>query len=277
MNRLGVVLPVVLVAACSFPEKHGGVPGDGKAGDSGTGDSRVKMDGQQGGDGGAPFGCIGQSFPTSAPPQIAFMGSAISQTLNTQGAPIAGVSTQLYSQASGGLLVNSTTDANGNFNFSAQTQNVAIDGYLELTAPSGQPYLHTYFFPRQPFHADQTGLLIGMYDQQTMQAIYQAVGVPYTPAVETMLVQVVDCNGAAVANAQVVPGPGTPPPGAIKYILANGTLDPSATMTDQAGTAIVLGVMQNMPRYTATNSDGQFHVYTYPYQASSVIYAVIQP
>lgn len=274
----GIAICIVL-AACSFPEKHGGAPGDGRSADSGNGidssgiDTIMSIDAPAGG----PFACIGQPFPTTAPPQILFQGSTmVTTTFNPNGMPVPNATVRVYSQTNGQQYVNTITNGQGTFNATALTNGTAIDGPIEMDPPPSLGYAPTLLYPRQPFHSDQINLLLQTYDQQSIAVLYQQANVPYNSQSATMIAQIVDCNGAPVPNAQLLALPGNTPPVAIRY-LVNGTFDPNATATDGSGYAVALGMPPGGAQFTATTTVGQFHSYRYTYPPAAMVYASIQP
>jgi hypothetical protein len=265
------------LAACSVPEKYGRVPDDSRSPDSSSASDASIFDVYHP-DAGGVYACIGKPFPINAPASITFQGFVNGQTLmNPQSMPVSNAFVRGFSLASGQEYLNTSTDANGAFSMAVQTNAMAIDGYIELLPASGQTYVPTYRYPRQPFHGDETNLQLGVYDQQTVQAFYQAAGVDYDAQTAMIVAQIVDCNGDPIAGARLVPAAGTQPPRAIRYLVA-GNFDPDATSTDPSGLATAFGVVQASDiAYTATTGVGQFHTYRYQYAQGAVIHAVIQP
>jgi hypothetical protein len=157
------------------------------------------------------------------------------------------------------------------------TNGQAIDGYaIGNGVINGMQSLQTFYYPSRPFNQDAT-IPIELTTQNDVMQLYQLLAIPYAQGDITMLVQVVDCNGAPVPGAQVVLQPAGP--GTIVYVDPTGTPMRALTMTTQNGLAIVF----NQPNianalYSANATVGMFHTYQLaPPPPNSLIEVVIQP
>ena len=271
MRAIALALVLALVAACSFPTKHFTGGGDGGGGGDGPGATDARVADGAGADAASSFACAGQAFPTSAPPQIVLMGGVSNGT----GGTVPNVMVTGTNTDTGNQFMNQLTDGSGAFNYQVSTNDQAINGYLMASIPGGPS--SALYYPSQPFHASQSGIQLTMYDANTIQLIYQSVGLQWDGSSPTLFVQIVDCNGQPVAGAKLRPGPSAPPPQAIHYTTNNG-LDPSATMTDSTGAAVAFNVPLNGGTYTAIGPGGlMFHTYSYTLYSRSVVTAIIQP
>ena len=275
MRLVGLALG--LVAACSFPTKHftgggdGGGGGGGGDGSSGT-DARA-TDAPAGGDAGGAYACAGHPFPTTAPATIDLKGSVI----NSMNQPAAQVMVVGVDATNGNSFASQLTNASGMFDMQVGTNGQAINGYFEINLV-GQPYVPAMVYPAQPFHADMANIQLDLYDPNTLQQLYSSVGAQWDNTSATMVFAVVDCNGNAVAGAQLKPNISGPQPQAIHYANSAGGIDPSQTTTSNLGLAVAFGQPPNGASYTAVGPNGQtFHTYSYQLISRAFVLAFIQP
>ena len=263
------------LTACSIPTKMftGGGGGGGDAGGDGpaTSDGRsadARMtDGPTG-----PFACIGQPFPTTTnAPTITISGVVNNGANNT---PAPGIQVQVL-RSDGSIASTTQTDVNGVFMVGLQTGGMAQDVSLFLMDPFGVDQ-RTYYYPSRPLTSDLLDLQLALYDQQTVQQIYSAGGVPYLNSGSLIFADIVDCNGVGAPNATVqeVQGPANR---GVRY-LRNNTIDPTAQATDASGGAMVFGQPGGTAVYSAQMPAGTAHAYPYSIgNQASVLYVTIQP
>jgi len=261
----------LVLAGCSFPEKHR-AGGDGGGGNDSSSQDGTGGDGRIMGDGGAgPFGCVGFPFPMTAPAVISFQGMV--QVSN--GTPFLQFPVQGIVNQTGGQFFSTNADSTGNFSASAPTNGVAIDGHLYVNAQPGFGYLSTYYYPRRPFDANQTNLQLPVEDQTTLQQTYSSAGRSFNANQATAFLQLTDCNGSPLNGATLIMQP--PPTQGIVY-LRNNTPDPTAITTDSTGIAIAFGVDPVSTQLTGQAATGEpLHVYRIPFMPQSLYEVLLQP
>jgi hypothetical protein len=229
------------LAACSFPTKHPG------ADDAGMADAAT------------PFGCRGQPFGTTAPPQIMLSGQALD--LGT-GDPAAGTTVTGMLDA-GGMLFTRAADATGSFSAIVDTHGQALAGYVVTTAGT---YVPSYFYPAHPFDADTVTPLPMLKPAELTQ-----IGNPAGTALAELILG--DCLGTGLSGCTLAI---TPVPQRIVYA-RNGAPDPAATATDMTGYALVYGVPPGTVSFQATCPSGALRPSSIAIAASSKYFIRIEP
>lgn len=262
------------MTACSIPTKMftggGGGGGDASAGDgAGSGDGRTPDAGMIDGPAG-PFACLGQPFPTTTNAALVTISGKVT---SANGSTMSGVQVQVL-RSDGTIAQSTQTDGSASFTVTLQTGGAAQDVSLLLMDPFGLDE-RTYYYPSRPLTSDLLNLQLELYDQQTLQQMYSVGGVPFINGNSTMFAEIVDCNGAPVANATVqeVQGPANR---GVRY-LRNNSIDASALSTDSTGTAIVFGQPMGQAVYSAQMSAGMAHSYAYNIMTQAVLFVAIQP
>ncbi|HEY1553198.1 MAG TPA: hypothetical protein VGF94_00115 [Kofleriaceae bacterium] len=244
--RLTIVLAL---AACSFPTKHPGATGDG-GGDGGS-DGLVPD--------ASPFGCTGQPFGTTAPPEIMIQGNASDLGLGTAQSGLA-VDGMLDA---GGMFFTATTDSNGNFGTVVDTTGAAQAGYVVTEAGANVP---AYFYPAHPFDADSVVALPTL----TMMELGQVGNPAGTALVELILG---DCLGTALAGCTIAI---TPAPSLQEYT-KDGTPSLTATSTEANGYVIAYGIAPGTASFQATCPTGPLRATSISLVADSTYFIRIEP
>jgi hypothetical protein len=259
------------LAACSIPEKHfdnGGaidapqVTIDTPSTDAPFGfpDAANPIDANPNApDAGAPFACMGQPFPTTAPPTVTVSG--VVAKLDT-GGTVAGATVAGYPNGSTTPFVTTTTDANGNFSATINTGGLALNGYIKMT---GSGVVDAYVYPEAPISMDASVAI------ETFTAPLTTVGLDPTKA--QLVLQVHDCNGVPLAGAVF----SLQPTGGQLVYIKNGTTDPTATSTDSSGVAIVTNQPPGNATLNAVVNGTSLRQHVFPAVANAITTADIQP
>jgi hypothetical protein len=234
---------LVALAACSFPTKHPG------ADDAGTADAAT------------PFGCRGQPFGTTAPPQITIAGQALD--LGT-GDPAIGTTVN-GTLDGGGALFTRTADLTGSFSATIDTQGQALAGHVVTTAGT---YVPSYFYPAHPFDGDTAAPL-------PMLKLMELALPPIANPPDTALAQLIlgDCLGTGLSGCTLAIAPA-----AQRIVYArNGAPDSTATATDPTGYVLVYGVPPGQVSFVATCPSGALRRASIAIATNSTYFIRIEP
>ena len=212
-----------------------------------------------------PFACLGQPPPRSAAPLVQIAGET-TEPLNLT--PIPGVSVALQDQMTP-IAGPVTTDANGSFSFSLNTNGTPVDN-LDLYA-SAPGRIASYYFPSSAVTADLTvGLAVLSMQEQT--ALASDAGLQFTAGDGHILLNIEDCNGNPIAGATLAASPA----GTVRYF---DGVHPSmtATATDAGAVAMVANLPPGKVTLTATAGGMQLPPLELIVVASSFSITAIQP
>jgi hypothetical protein len=231
---------VLVIAACSFPEKHA-VPGDA-APDAET-----------------PFSCAGMPFQTTAPAHIAISGTALDLGTGAiaSGLPVTGTT------SSGATVFSTTTDGSGDFASTIETGGTAIDAYV---VTSGSTYAPSYFYPAHPFDADAITPL-PMLTPSELTTLN-----PAGSGFAQLLLG--DCLGTGLGSCTLEV---TPTPQLVEYS-KNGKPDPTALSTEASGYVLVEGLVAGgSSSFVATCPTGALRPASLTIEPDSTYFIELEP
>jgi len=142
------------------------------------------------------FGCVGTQLPP-APDPLTISGTVNAQLSFTQSTPSAGVTIEVHLRSDDSLVTSAVTDDSGNFSVSVPTGGVPFDGYLVFKY-TGVVLARAY---RSKPVAAPTSSVYNLLSSNTLAALYSLAGVSPVPTDSTMILSVLDCNGAPVGDA----------------------------------------------------------------------------
>ena len=266
-----MLLALVVVSACSIPDKHA-LGSDAQLGrDGAQSDAPEPLDAAVGG----AFACLGQPLPTTAPSTFTISGQ--SNSLGISGSqPLANVTLNGYVTGQTTPIFMLMTAATGNFSVAVPSGGVPVDGRIVASTAS---YLTANIFPSRPFDSDTT-VPVTMLTSQTLTLAAQAAGASITPTLAQVAALVVDCNNMPIAGAtiEVTNNNTQTATGTVRYI-SGGIPTQSATMTDASGTAFVFNTTGGQMTIHATAPAGTLraHSFTAPNDNTQWTEVTIQP
>jgi hypothetical protein len=231
-------LVLVLLAACSFPEKQF-VSGDAQQGD-GRRNADAAADALPG------FECRNVPLPTTAPATINIHGTMYDITGMM---PLAGATVSVVVGVSNTTLGSATTAGDGSYSISVSTGGQPVDAYVIASAPN---YMNTAAYPAVPYSAD-AAILFGLVTPAGAQNLGNVAGAPYDTTDGLLQVGITDCVGQPLSGA-VMQNP-QPTKATERYVVGN-TLPASATMTDSSGTVYLINVTPSAVTLDASLMDG---------------------
>jgi len=216
---------------------------------------------------GAPFACLGQPLPTTAPAQVTISGTMFAPFAGT---PVGNAVIEGFLVGTAPPIFTVTASAAGAFSREQGTGGAPRDTYLR-SAPNG--YLTTYLYPAVPVAGDVTDAF-QMFTATDMNTIATASGLPARdPNKVTFLITVVDCNGKPVPGATIT----TNPPGMVRYF-ANTTPSPTAVATDAStGAGIVSNVDVSNTTVSATVGGMTLRSHNLDGVAGAIVETAIRP
>lgn len=218
---------VLALVACGGGGGGGGgddvPPNDGKLPDSSHDGTELAGD----------FSCAGTAWPTTAPDPLSFTGRVTDPVTTNPAGPAA---VELRRVADDGVLAMGTSTASGIFAFNVVTAGAAPKLYRKATL-AGHVDGYTYD-PFAVFDGNQSGRGIYAPVPASRDAYYQAAGLVADAAKGTVLVEILDCAGLAVAGATVDTGAAA---GRV-YLDDGGAPAAALAATSSVGTVVLLGV-----------------------------------
>jgi hypothetical protein len=179
--------------------------------------------------------------PVDTPPAAQMVTiSGTAQTVSAGGTdPAPGVLIEAFRNSADTTVVTSaTTDAQGNYTLTVETNGTALDGFLKATKTG---LLDTYLYPDKPLGEDFDGASINMVSQDTFDILAGGVfcDAAPDPAKGVIAALVFDAAQEPVAGATI---DASPEPTSICYNGANGFPDNDATETAADGIGYMFNV-----------------------------------
>jgi hypothetical protein len=258
---------IVGVAACG-QVSDGSAPMDGSSVDGPPIDHPANDGPSDGGP--SATACIGKPFPTTAAPILNFEGKVLDAGDDT---PIDFAVLRLIRGTT--EEIGGATDGLGRYGGQMATDGTAVDAHFEVIAmTASRAYVSESIYPSRPFTVDDVDRIIRLSTDARMQLLYTGSGLTWDGTAGYILVAIVDCAGAPIANAQIALSPtgGTP-----RYV--RPVTDPNATETDESGLVEILNRPPGRMTITATAPAPftQLHSYTIDVDANTVHTIDIQP
>ena len=177
--------------------------------------------------------------PDSPPAAQMITLSGTAQEVSASGTdPAPGVLVEAFrNSADTTVVVSATTDAQGNYTLTVETNGTALDGFLKATK-SG--LLDTYLYPDKPLGEDFDGASINMVSSSTINALSQFLcDDPQDPAKGVIAALVFDGAQQTVGGAMIN---ASPAPTSVCYNGNNDLPDGDANMTAADGIGYMFNV-----------------------------------
>jgi hypothetical protein len=233
-------LALLLLAACSVPDKHPGMI-DARAADAPRND--VMGDGSTG-----PFACRGQPFAMTAPQIVTLKG----RVFDPIGTAIPTTTTLVIVDENTGMSQSVMLDASFNFNYQLQTNGRPFVGHFQVDAPTSTNFVQTLGYPSRPFDHDLAAAQLPFYTSNDLITLAQVGGAGWDATTATLGVVVSDCNDQPQAGAMMQK---TSANAQVRYVTSSGP-SAAATATDTTGAVLEFLAATGTVTVNATLSDG---------------------
>jgi hypothetical protein len=191
--------------------------------------------------------------PPVVPTTIKLSGTATEQG-QSGSTPLAGAAIALFKIGDdANPLATATSDAQGNYMLSADTNGDPLDGYIRATKSS---YADTFSYPARAWVADATGVDANMLSSNTYGLLVLFAGASSSNGMVTLVVT--DSSGTAVQGATVASDPVSRE---YKYSDSNGQPN-SDGPTAADGLAFMFDAPPGDLKVSATKSGMTFHAHT---------------
>jgi hypothetical protein len=187
------------------------------------------------------FGCLGAALPGTAPDPLTLSGTASTVNLLFQASKAPGAVIQAYKGATATGAA-ATADANGAFSISIASGGMPVAAYLKGTLAGNEDF---YLFPPAPVSTPLQNAPVGFLSASTLATVRNLAFNNSPPTVDattvgTLILYIVDCNGAAVAGATVTATENGAPVGTKTLYFDN--LNFNATQTTAKGLVVIFDV-----------------------------------
>lgn len=176
--------------------------------------------------------------PVNVPQTIMISGTAV-EVQATGSEPLAGVLVEAFANSDENTVITmATTDAQGNYTLTVETDGNALDGFLKATANG---VLVTYLYPPEPLADDFDGAAINMISSNTLNLLTGGLFCDETQDSNNGAIAalVYDSNDMPVAGAMMN---ASPAPSSVCYNGANDLPDGDATETAADGIGYMFNV-----------------------------------
>ncbi len=176
--------------------------------------------------------------PVNVPQTIMISGTAVEVTASGS-EPLAGVLVEAFANSDENTVITmATTDAQGNYTLTVETDGNALDGFLKATANG---VLVTYLYPPEPLAENFDGASINMISSNTLGLLTMPLFCDEDQGPNNGLIAVLvyDSNDMPVAGAELS---SSPAPSSICYNGSNDLPDGDATVTAADGIGYMFNV-----------------------------------
>jgi hypothetical protein len=214
----------------------------------------------------APFGCLNQPLPTTAPIKVTIAGTVIDPFAGTM---LGDAAVEGFLVGVGSSIFTVNSDAAGAFTHDQGTGGAPINGFLKVSLNG---FLDSYFYPATPV-AHDLHVQVELFSSMDIMTLGNIAQVTIDPTKAQLLVSVTDCNGLPLPGATIT----TVPAGTIRYFVGNMP-SPTATATDAVtGAALIANAPPSNTTVNATVSGMTLRSHNFDTVAGALTQTEIRP